>query len=274
MRLGISSSLGKETAEEWAKTQAMLGCRSVVFPLNSDASKEEIAEYVKEAKKNDLQIAEVGIWKNALSSHEAERKANLEYSIKQLALADEIGARCCVNVAGATGARWDGGYRDNFSKEHKKKTVKMIQTVIDEVKPKNTFFTIEPMPWMIPTGPKEYLNLLEEVGRDRFAVHMDIINMICKPKRYFFPEDFLDKTFDMLGDKIKSCHIKDVRLLEGFTFQLQECACGEGTFPLEKYAKLANEYDKDMPMIIEHLHSDLEYEKSISYVKNRLAKWL
>jgi len=35
-----------------------------------------------------------------------------------------------------------------------------------------------PMPWMIPTGPKDYAKLIDEIDRDRFAVHMDVINMI------------------------------------------------------------------------------------------------
>lgn len=33
MRLGTSSPLKHDSAEEWAKNQAALGCRSVVFPL-------------------------------------------------------------------------------------------------------------------------------------------------------------------------------------------------------------------------------------------------
>lgn len=126
----------------------------------------------------------------------------------------------------------------------------MIQTVIDEVNPQNTFFTIEPMAWMIPSSPEEYLHLIEDVARDKFAVHMDIINMTCTPERYFFPEEFVEKCFDLLKGKIKSCHLKDVNLLGDFTFQLRECACGEGTYPIEKYVELAL---KENPNIFSHL---------------------
>ena len=38
-------------------------------------------------------------------------------SVKQLQLADFLGARCAVNVAGAFGPHWDGGYKENFSDE-------------------------------------------------------------------------------------------------------------------------------------------------------------
>lgn len=274
MRLGISSGLTHLTASEWAEAQASLGCRSVVFPLNCEAPEALVDEYVAEAKKHDLLIAEVGIWRNAIARDAQEEKANLEYSINQMRLADRIGARCCVNVAGSAGKRWDGGYRENFSKEMRERTIRMVRTVIDEVKPVNSYFTLEPMPWMIPTGPDDYLRLIEEVDRDRFAVHMDIINMISTPDRYFFPEDFLEETFDKLGGRIKSCHIKDILLLQEFTFRLRECACGEGSFPLERYAELAHKADPDMPMIIEHLGSDEEYIASMAYTKKRLEAWI
>lgn len=263
MRLGISTSLNGLTPHEWATKLVALGCKSVVFPVDCRADDALIDEYVKEAREHDLLIAEVGIWRNALNSSE-----NLQYSIDQLKLADRIGAVCCVNVAGSMGPRWDGGYASNFSKEAFDKTVKMIQTVIDSANPKNTYFSIESMPWMIPTSPEEYLELIKAVDRERFAVHLDIINMINCPDRYFFADKFLKHTFDLLGSRIVSCHLKDIKLLEDFTFQLRECACGEGTFPYIDYMKMATALNPDMPMIIEHLKDDSAYEESITYVLN------
>ena len=84
----------------------------------------------------------------------------------------------------------DGGYKENFTEEAWDKTVRTIQEIIDRADVKNTYFTIEPMPWMVPTGPKEYLKLIEAVDRERFSVHMDIINMINSAKRYFNPEKY------------------------------------------------------------------------------------
>lgn len=271
MRLGVSTDFGAKSANEWIEENKKLGLKSVVFPVNSHDDPIRIKEYAEAANSADITIAEVGIWCNAIASNPDEEKKNLQYSIDQLAMADNIGAKCCVNVVGAyAGSRWDGPHKSNFSEEAWKKSVKMIQTVIDEVKPENTYFTIEPMPWMIPTGPEEYLRLIEDVERDRFAVHMDIINMINCPERYFYPDEFLDKCFSLLGDKIKSCHLKDVALLGDFTFQLRECACGEGEFPIEKYINYASKTNPDMPMIIEHLKDDSAYRNSVEDVKNML----
>lgn len=270
MKLGLSSSLQHSSPEEWAKNMEELGCESVVFPVDYQTDTELIERYRTEANKRDLVIAEVGIWKNALAKDKKEAEEAMEYSIGQLRLADEIQAKCCVNVAGSAGPRWDGPYKENFSQKMWDRTVRMIQEVIDEVKPVNTYFTIEPMPWMYPTGPEEYAKLLEDVNRDRFAVHMDAINMINTPDRYFFSEEFLDKCFNILGSEIKSCHIKDVKLLQEYTFQLQECACGQGEFSLEHYVELINKTNPDLPVIIEHLETDEEYISSIEFLKNDL----
>ena len=271
MRLGLSSPLAHENADQWAKQMKDLGCGAVVFPLNHTASDAEIADYVDAAHREDLLIAEVGIWKNVLSANAAEREEARKYAVAQMHLADEIGAVCCVNVSGTYGGPvWDGGYRENFSRQCWDTVVTYTQELLDTVKPKRTKYSIEPMPWMIPTSPDEYLHLLQDVDRDGIGIHMDIINMINTPQRYFFPEEFLQECFDKLGDRILSCHLKDIRLLDDLTFQLKESACGEGTFPILSYLKLADKYNKDMPMIIEHLETDAQYLESLAYIKNLL----
>lgn len=117
MRLGTSSPLKHSTAEEWAKNQAALGCAAVVFPLSCNDPDEKIIEYKYAAEKLGLMIAEVGIWRNALSLDPEERKRNMDYCVNQLRLADFLNARCAVNVAGALGPVWDGGYKENLTKD-------------------------------------------------------------------------------------------------------------------------------------------------------------
>ncbi len=262
MRLGTSSPLKHSTPEEWAENHAKLGCSTVVFPVQSNEPTEKIDAYKNAAENAGLTIAEVGIWRNPFKE--------IDYCVEQLKLADYLHARCAVNVAGSFGPVWDGGYKENFTKEAWDTTVKTIQTIIDRADVKNTYFTIEPMPWMIPTGPREYLKLLEAVNRDRFAIHMDIINMVNSYDRYFRPEEFIDECFHLLGDKIRSCHIKDVHLSERYTLRLEECAPGEGEFPLSHYAARINEADPDMPVILEHLNTDEDYIKYMGYLKEEL----
>lgn len=269
MRLGISTSLRTDTASNWIEDQKSLGCKSVVFPLNCEDDSQRIEEFAQRARENDILIAEVGVWRNTLSADLTQRNRMIEYAVGQLALAEKIGARCCVNVVGTPhGPRWDGGYAANFDKDTRKQIVSMIRTIIDEVNPKITKYAVEPMPWMVPTGPDDYLRLMDEVERDGFGVHLDLINMVNSPQRYFNLNEFMDECFEKLGSRIESCHLKNIRLLEEFTFQLKECACEDGVMDIARYLRHATDVDEDMPMIIEHLDTDEEYRRSFEYVSN------
>ena len=270
MLLGVSSSLEHKSPEDWAARHKALGLGAVVFPVDYLAGEEKVMAYKRAADDAGLVIAEVGVWRNTLAADLQEREHWIDYAIGQLRMADRIGARCCVNVVGTPyGPRWDGGYRGNFSAELWNMAVDMIRQIIDTACPGHTKFSIESMPWMIPSGPDEYLRLMDDVDRPQFGAHLDVVNMITSPERYFFNDRFLEECFSKLKGRICSCHLKDIRLKEEYTFQLEECACGEGSLDLQRYIALASAEDEHMPMIIEHLCSDSEYEASVRYVRGR-----
>lgn len=272
MYLGVSSSLEHTGPEDWAKKHVSLGLKCVNFPVDYLAGEETYMAYKEAADKAGLLIAEVGIWKNTLSADKAEREKWMDYAVGQLKMADKIGALCAVNVAGTPhGPRWDGGYRNNFTRETWNDIVAMAQEIIDRAKPERAAFSLESMPWMYPTGPDEYLQLIRDIDRPQFKAHLDIVNMITTPERYFFNDRFLEECFDKLHGQILSCHLKDTKLLEGYTWQLKECACGEGTLDIKLFAELATRENPNMPMIIEHLVTDEEYLASIKYVRNLLG---
>ena len=275
MYLGTSSPLQHTTPEDWAAKHKALGLKAINFPVSYLEGEEKYMAYKKAADAAGLSISEVGIWRNTLAADPAERKKWIDYAIGELQMAEEIGAACCVNVVGTpNGPRWDGGYRGNFSAELWAEAVKMIRQIIDAVKPRRTKFCIESMPWMIPSSPDECLRLLEDVDRAEFATHLDVVNMITSPQRFFFNDDFLRECFTKLKGTIVSCHLKDIKLKEEYTFQLEESACGDGSLDLELYASLASAENPFMPMIIEHLETDQEYFDSVEYVKERLGRFI
>ncbi|MBP5317444.1 MAG: sugar phosphate isomerase/epimerase [Bacteroidales bacterium] len=275
MYLGISSALQHSSPSDWAAKHKALGLKAVVFPVSCTEGEEKAAAYAKAAADAGLCIAEVGVWRNTLAADPAERSKWIDYAAGQLRLADEIGAGCCVNVVGTPyGPRWDGGYRGNFSDELWDMAVKMIREIIDRVRPRHTKFCIESMPWMIPDSPQAYLKLIEAVDRAEFGTHLDVVNMITSPRRYFFNDEFLQECFSLLKGTICSCHLKDIRLKEEYTFQLEETSCGAGILDLELYAALADAENLCMPMIIEHLDTDEEYISSVAYVRSRLGLFI
>ncbi len=275
MILGTSSPLQHTSPEDWVAKHKALGLKAINFPVNYLEGEEKYLAYKKAADAAGLSISEVGIWRNTLAADPSERAKWIDYAIGQLQMAEEIGATCCVNVVGTPyGPRWDGGYRDNFSTELWTDAVKMIRQVIDSVRPRHTKFCIESMPWMIPSSPQECLRLLEDVDRAEFATHLDVVNMITSPQRYFFNDDFLRECFSVLKGTIVSCHLKNIKLKEEYTFQLEESACEDGALDLELYASLASAENPCMPMIIEHLDTDQEYFDSVKYVKEKLGRFI
>ena len=171
MLLGISSCLEHADPRDWASKHVALGLKSVNFPVSFEDGEDTFMAYKKAADEAGLVIAEVGVWRNTLAADPQERRKWIDYAVQQLRMADAIGAGCCVNVVGTPyGPRWDGGYRGNFSPELWADAVKMIREIIDTARPKHTKFSIESMPWMIPSNPDEYLRLIEDVDRSRNRV--------------------------------------------------------------------------------------------------------
>ena len=56
--------------------------------------------YIRWVGSTGLEIAEVGVWNNTVSTDEAQRKAAIAKAQKALALADRMHASCCVNISG------------------------------------------------------------------------------------------------------------------------------------------------------------------------------
>src|ERR1044072_4043533 len=89
--------------------------------------------------RRNVVIAEVGAWKNMLDPDSSKRKQNLDYVAERCAIAEAVGARCCVDIAGSYNPDvWYGMNPKNLSKEFFDATVENCRHVIDAVKTKRT----------------------------------------------------------------------------------------------------------------------------------------
>src|SRR5262245_1350761 len=103
MRLGGPVDTGGDP-EKWIANLRKEGYRTAYCPIDLTASDSMIAEYAAAAREHDVVIAEVGAWSNLLSPNVAEREDALKLCVQALVVADKLGARCCVNVAGSRGS--------------------------------------------------------------------------------------------------------------------------------------------------------------------------
>src|SRR5204863_8251699 len=101
--------------ERWIAALRRQGYRAAYCPVDSKASDAEVKAYADAAKAADVVIAEVGAWSNPMSPDDETRRAALHRCQEQLALAERIGARCCVNIAGSRGPIWHGPHPDDLT---------------------------------------------------------------------------------------------------------------------------------------------------------------
>src|SRR5947209_9295037 len=85
----------------WVAAVQSAGYRAAYCPVSLEASDSEIAAYAQAARQADIIIAEVGAWSNPLSTDDSVRRAALKKCKDALALAEKLGALCCVNIAGS-----------------------------------------------------------------------------------------------------------------------------------------------------------------------------
>jgi sugar phosphate isomerase/epimerase len=264
MRLGGPVFEAKDP-QSWAAEHRRLNYTAAICPpIENDY---DIAAYVQAAVMSDIVIAEVGVWNNPLSPVEAERRKAIKECQEKLALADRIGAACCVNIAGSRGLTWDGPHRDNLTEDTFSMILETVRLIIDAVKPVRTYYTLETMPWMYPDTTESYNYLVAAIDRKAFGVHFDPVNMISSPQRYYGNARFIREFVTTLGPYIKSVHAKDIRIQEKLTVHLDEVRPGMGEL---SYHVLLQELDKlnpNIPLILEHLSSPEEYRQAANYIR-------
>jgi sugar phosphate isomerase/epimerase len=250
----------------WIKAIKDKGYSAAYCPVPAGTDESTIKAFEKAAKDANILISEVGAWSNPISKNEKERNDAIKKCKESLALAELIGAGCCVNISGSRGEKWDGPDPENMTQETFDMIVQTTREIIDEVKPVRTFFTLETMPWAYPDSPDSYLELIIAINRKQMAVHLDPVNMINSPGRYYNNGAFIKECFLKLGRYIKNCHAKDIFLSSNLTVHLDEVLLGTGgldyrTF-LSELSKLNN-----VPLMLEHLKTSEEYDKAAANVR-------
>ena len=187
----------------------------------------------------------------------------------EVPLAEELGANCCVNIAGARAEKWDGFSPDNYRKDTYALIVDTVREIIDGVNPVHTSYTLEPMPWMVPSSPEEYLQLIQDVDRKGFGVHLDFTNMINCPERFVHRDQFIENCFTKLAPYIKSVHGKDVIMEDKLPCVIREVMPGKGCVDYQKVVKLCEGLGENMTFFVEHLPDYESYTEAAGYVRQQ-----
>jgi len=269
MRIGGEILNPPEDPGELARTHVNFGYNAAYCPNLELSNKKHINEIRKAFLKENVIIAEVGAWCNLISPDDDKRKKNFNLACERLSLADEIGARCCVDYIGTLDPNFGlWPHPNNFLSETFVLAVDVIRRIIDEVKPKNTRFAIEMMPWIVPDSADCYLKLIHAVDRPSFGVHMDPVNIIVSPRLYYNNGTLIHECFKKLGKWIVSCHAKDIIARNTLPLHLDEGMPGTGNLDYRTYLSELNRLPGEVPLMLEHLKSQEEYATALKFLRS------
>ena len=101
IRLGGPVFEASDDPEVVARAHRAKGYRAAYCPKLAVTDTARIKDTERAFARSDVAIAEVGRWVNLLDADPDKRRQNLATVTDGLALADAIGARCCVDIAGS-----------------------------------------------------------------------------------------------------------------------------------------------------------------------------
>jgi sugar phosphate isomerase/epimerase len=257
---------------ELAKEHRRLGYSAAYCPPDLKAGDSAAIEATKKAfAAEDVVIAEVGAWVNMLDADEDKRKKNMHYVLERLALADQVGARCCVDIGGSYNpSQWDGPDARNLKKDYFDATVQNCRYLIDTAKPTHTKFSIEMMGWSLPNTPDSYVKLIKAIDRPhQFGAHVDVSNIIDSPQVYYNNAALIGEVFRTLGPWILSCHAKDVG---PFATHFTEVIPGHGGVDYKAYLRGIASLPQQTPLMLEHLKTAEQYDEARTYIQKQAAE--
>ena len=267
IRLGGPSFHKEDDPEELALAHRKLNYRAAYCPGVSLKDADRIKALSAAFARHDVVIAEVGRWCNLLDADPEKRKANLQTVTDGLALAEAVGARCCVDIAGSFNpTSWFGPHPDNFTKKFFDAAVENARQIIDAVKPARAKFCYEMMGWAMPDSPDRCLRMIKAVDRPAFGVHLDPCNLVNSPERFYRNGDLLNECFDKLGRWIVSCHAKDLTWDIEMNVHFREVRPGKGALDYATYLRRLARLPQNPPLMIEHLPSAEEYAQGRDYI--------
>jgi sugar phosphate isomerase/epimerase len=267
IRFGGPVFLKSEDPGELAREHRRLGYSAAYCPKAEVKDTARVRAIEDAFRKENVVIAEVGAWVNMLDPDPEKRAKNIQYVTDRLALADAVGARCCVDIAGSYNAKvWYGPHPRNTSKEFFDAAVENARRVIDAVKPTRTVFSLEIMGWSLPDGPDSYLALLKAINRKAFGVHLDVFNGINSPARFYGNVEFTRECFRKLGAHVVSCHAKDLAWTPEMNVHFVEVIPGRGEIDYRPVLEGVAALPVDAPLMMEHLKTPEEYDEAKRHI--------
>ena len=243
----------------------------------ANASEATISELRGALKEYDVEIFEVGGYRNILHTDENVRQENLKHLARCLETAEKIGCKMVGTISGSRnpeGNQYGDNYAvhpDNWTLETWKLTVAGVKQVLKDTAGLKAVLGMEAQVTTNLDGPVALRNFLDDVGDSRCKINLDPTNMVHL-SNHFHTTQLLNQCFDLLGEEIMGCHAKDSYVLpHSQTVHVQEVCPGRGSMDYETYIVRLSQMKWPRALLPEHFPAEQNPE-AYAYMRKVAAK--
>ncbi len=275
MRLGgsIFQARTPDELDSLVETFDTYGLSTVSAPWGFEQmTDDEVAAYGQRAVELGIVIGESHSRPNLLIRDPVERERRIENLRVGLRKAEIMGARCVCILVG-TGGPEDhlaAPHPFNYTDEARRQFRETLLRAMDGLELEKTELSIEPWTNTFFYQPEAIREFLDSVGHPKIGLHLDLMNMVDQ-YHYYRTTELIDKTFDLLGERIGAVHFKDLRWdWEYMYLKFDEVPIGDGIIDYPTYVRRIAELGRDTPCFVEHFPTEGEF--AISFARlHRLA---
>jgi sugar phosphate isomerase/epimerase len=240
----------------------------------AEMTADQAAGFGERARQLGLVIGEAGMWGNLLTDNPELRDQRIGQTRKMLLQADVMGCHCVVTLVGTKhpGDSPLAMHRDNYGEACRREFREIVLRILDGLDLRHTKYVIEPWHNTFFYQPEEIRVFLDSVGHPAFGLHLDQMNLVSQAT-FFRTTELINRTFDLLADKVFAVHLKDIRQdINHMFLKWDEVRIGEGVMDYDTYLKRLAKLPVDTPCFCEHFSSEADYIASFVTLHKLAAK--
>jgi sugar phosphate isomerase/epimerase len=192
-----------------------------------------------------------GFWQNLVTPDEDARAESVRVLQGALRLAGALGARGIDTGPGSMNP--DGPWfphPDNWTASARRQLVKSLRECAPVAEDEGVYLSLEGHQLVTLSSAEVAREIIDEVGSPWVRSDFDSANWITL-EAIFQTGPALDRMFDLLGERIVSCHAKDIWIENKLTLHLQDGCPGKGLMDFHTLFRRMEALNPDYPVIAE-----------------------
>lgn len=227
----------------------------------AELSDEGCAAFGERARSLGLIVGEVGAGVNLMTADPEAQTARVAKVRQTLIKAEIMGCRSTIVLVGSRhpSDHFLAPHPYMYTEECKAEYRGILLRILDGLDLAATRLAIEPWPNTFFYQPEEIRAFIDSVGHPALALQLDQMNMVSH-RDFFGTTGLIDRTFDLLADRVASVHLKDLRWDHGHMFlKWDEVDIGDGVMDYDTYLKRLARLPAETPCYCEHMATEADY---------------